>query len=45
MGPELMRKFGTGKPYLCGESIRDAVDGRRDGDVGRVVNRDGMQPW
>ncbi|KAJ4337903.1 hypothetical protein N0V95_008198 [Ascochyta clinopodiicola] len=45
MGPEFMRKFGAGEPHLGGEVIRDVVQGKRDADAGKVVNKDGVQPW
>ncbi|KAF9694230.1 hypothetical protein EKO04_007774 [Ascochyta lentis] len=45
MGPEFMRRIGAGEPRLGGEVIRDVVQGKRDGDAGKVVNRDGVQPW
>lgn len=45
MGPEFMRKVGAGEPHLGGELIRDVVEGRRDADAGKVVNKDGVQPW
>lgn len=45
MGPEFMRKIGAGEPSLGGELIRDVVQGKRDTDAGRVVNKDGVQDW
>lgn len=45
MGPEFMRKIGAGEPHLGGELIREVVEGKRDGDAGRVVNKDGVQDW
>ncbi|KAF2626415.1 hypothetical protein BU25DRAFT_343559, partial [Macroventuria anomochaeta] len=44
MGPEFMRKIWARELHLSGESIRDAVEGRRDEDARRVVNKDGVQP-
>ncbi|KAL4900858.1 hypothetical protein BDW74DRAFT_161228 [Aspergillus multicolor] len=44
-GPEQLRKFGAGEPEVAGPLFRDVLEGRRDGDVGRVVNRDGVQEW
>jgi NAD(P)-dependent dehydrogenase (short-subunit alcohol dehydrogenase family) len=45
MGPEFMRKIGAQEPHLGGEFIRDVVEGKRDGDAGKVVDKDGVQPW
>jgi hypothetical protein len=28
-----------------GGFIKDVVEGKRDADVGKVINKDGVQPW
>lgn len=43
--PEMLKKMGAGDPAVAGALFRDVLEGRRDGDVGKVVNRDGVQPW
>ncbi|KAJ5936751.1 hypothetical protein N7466_003201 [Penicillium verhagenii] len=43
--PEAFRKMGAGDPAVAGPFIRSVVEGERDGDVGRVVSRDGVQDW
>lgn len=43
--PEMLKKMGAGDPVVAGALFRDVIEGRRDGDVGKVVNRDGVQPW
>jgi hypothetical protein len=45
MGSEMLKKFGAGDPSLGGKLIGDVVHGLRDGDAGKVVNKDGVQPW
>ncbi|KAJ4370826.1 hypothetical protein N0V86_008519 [Didymella sp. IMI 355093] len=45
MGPEFMKKIGAGDPSTGGEFIKEVVEGRRDGDAGRVISKDGIQPW
>jgi len=45
MGPEFMRRIGAGEPHIGGELIRDVVQGKRDEEAGKVVNKDGVQPW
>lgn len=45
MGPDFMRSVGAGEPHLGGELVRDVVEGRRDGEAGKIVSRDGVQPW
>ncbi|KAF2824370.1 NAD(P)-binding protein [Ophiobolus disseminans] len=45
MGSEMLRKFGAGEPSVGGEFIADVVRGERDGDAGKVVSKDGVQPW
>ena len=43
--PERLKKAGAKDPKIGGELIRDVVEGKRDADVGKVVNQDGTQPW
>ena len=43
--PDLMKKFGAEDPVLGGNFIRDVLEGKRDADVGKVINRAGIQPW
>ena len=44
-GPELLKKMGAEDPALGGNFVRDVVEGKRDEDVGKVVSRQGVQPW
>ncbi len=43
--PEALKARGAGDPARGGELIRDIVEGRRDADVGKVVNSSGLQPF
>ncbi|KAL4877762.1 hypothetical protein BJY04DRAFT_209668 [Aspergillus karnatakaensis] len=43
--PEMLKKMGAGDPAVAGGLFRDVLEGGRDGDVGKVVSRDGVQPW
>jgi hypothetical protein len=45
MGPEMLKKFGAGEPSVGGVFIKDVVEGKRDDDTGKVINKDGVQPW
>lgn len=45
VGPELLKKAGATDPADGGSFIRRVVEGNRDEDVGRVINKDGVQPW
>jgi NAD(P)-dependent dehydrogenase (short-subunit alcohol dehydrogenase family) len=45
MGPEFMKKIGAGDPRTGGEFVREVVEGNRDGDAGKVINKDGVQSW
>lgn len=45
LGPDLLKKFGAGDPSVGGELIRDVVEGKRDEHAGKVINKDGVQPW
>lgn len=42
---ELNRKRGAGDPAVGGGFIRDVVEGKRDGDVGKVIRISSIQPW
>jgi NAD(P)-dependent dehydrogenase (short-subunit alcohol dehydrogenase family) len=44
MGSEFMRNIGAGDPSTGGDFIRDVVEGKRDEDAGKIINRDGVQP-
>ncbi|XWX00356.1 hypothetical protein V2A60_008376 [Cordyceps javanica] len=39
------KKMGAGDPALGGRFIKDVVEGTRDADAGKVITRDGIQPW
>ena len=43
--PEVMKKMGAIDPNIGAELVRDVVEGRRDGDVGKVVRKGNVQPW
>jgi len=45
MGPEMLKKWGAGDPSIGGVFIKDVVEGKRDEDSGKVINKDGVQPW
>lgn len=39
-------QMGALEPYIGGEFIRDVVEGKRDGDTGKVIRNKGViQPW
>lgn len=42
---EANKKMGAGDPAVGGAFVRSVVEGERDGDVGTVVRKDGVQPW
>lgn len=43
--PEAMRQMGAEDPVVGGNFIRDVLEGKRDSDTGRVISRQGIQPW
>ncbi|TQN65472.1 Short-chain dehydrogenase/reductase tropE [Colletotrichum shisoi] len=43
--PELLKKMGAGEPSDGGNLIKKVVEGERDADVGKVVNKGGIQSW
>lgn len=45
MGSDFLKKMGAGDPAVGGTFIKDVVDGKRDDDAGKVINKDGVQPW
>ena len=44
-GQELIKKMVAEDPALGGNFVRDVIEGKRDEDVGKVVSRQGVQPW
>ncbi len=46
IGKEKLKQMGALEPHIGGEFIKDVVQGKRDGDVGKVIRNDGqIQPW
>jgi hypothetical protein len=45
LGPDYLKSMGAEEPSVAGEFIRDVLVGERDGDCGRVVDRDGVVEW
>jgi hypothetical protein len=37
--------MGAIDPAIGGNFVKDVVEGKRDGDVGKVIRKDGVQPW
>ena len=45
-GPEWVRREMGGQPASIGANVvKSLVEGERDADVGKFVNKDGTQPW
>ena len=44
-GQEANKAMGAGDPEVAGEFVQSVLEGHRDGDVGKVILRDGVQPW
>ncbi len=42
---ELAIKMGTGHPSAGGRMLRSVVEGERDADVGKLINKDGIAPF
>lgn len=42
---EALKKMGAGDPAVAGPFIRSVLEGERDGDVGKVISKDGVQAW
>lgn len=43
--PEAAKKMGALDPGVAGPFICGVLEGQRDDDVGKVISRDGVQPW
>jgi NAD(P)-dependent dehydrogenase (short-subunit alcohol dehydrogenase family) len=43
--PEVLKKMGAQDPEVAGGFIRSVIEGERDGDVGKVILKDGVQEW
>lgn len=45
--PELLKSMGAGDPSQGGRALVECVEGKRDGEAGRVVNgfEEGVQAW
>ncbi|KAL7818477.1 NAD(P)-binding protein [Trichoderma gracile] len=44
-GVKLLKKLRAIDPRIGAGVVQGAIDGKRDADVGKVVNKDGIQPW
>jgi NAD(P)-dependent dehydrogenase (short-subunit alcohol dehydrogenase family) len=42
---EMLKSMGAGNPEIAGPFIRSVIEGDRDSDAGKVINKDGIQPW
>lgn len=42
---EFFKAIGAADPSIGGNLIRSIIEGENDGNVGKVVGQDGVQPW
>ena len=42
---EKVKEMGGGHPSIGGELLRDVVEGQRDKDTGKVIEKNGITPW
>jgi len=46
IGAEMLKRMGALEPHVGGEFIRDVVEGKRNGDVGKILRNNGaIQAW
>ncbi|OTA98163.1 hypothetical protein M426DRAFT_326205 [Hypoxylon sp. CI-4A] len=45
VGAERLKEMGALDPSVGGNLVKDVVEGKRDGDVGKVIRRTDVQPW
>jgi NAD(P)-dependent dehydrogenase (short-subunit alcohol dehydrogenase family) len=43
--PEMLRARGAGDPAVSAKTILDVCEGKRDGDIGKLLYKDGVLPW
>ncbi|KAM0246095.1 hypothetical protein ACHAQJ_010347 [Trichoderma viride] len=43
--PEWLKQMGAIDPQIGAEVVTSVIEGKRDADVGKVVNKSGIQPW
>ena len=42
---EKNKQSGAGDPSAGGDFVKTVLEGERDNDVGKIVNKGGLQPW
>lgn len=42
---EMVTEMGGGHPSIGGEMLKTVVEGKRDGEVGKIVNKDGISSF
>jgi NAD(P)-dependent dehydrogenase (short-subunit alcohol dehydrogenase family) len=45
MTPEQLKNIGAVDPAPEGYFIKDVVEGKRDADAGKIMRKNGIQPW
>jgi NAD(P)-dependent dehydrogenase (short-subunit alcohol dehydrogenase family) len=45
MGKDVLASMGAGNPSQGGEFITKVVEGERNADAGKVIDKNGVQPW
>ena len=45
IGSDTLKNMGARDPSQGGNFIRDVIEGKRDSDVGKVIDVKGIQPW
>lgn len=45
LAPEVAKAMNLGHPSAGGTLLRKVVEGERDAEVGKIVNKDNISPW
>ena len=45
VGPDKAKEMGAGHPSAGGKVLKSVVEGERDADVGKLINKDGFSRW
>lgn len=45
VGAQQLSKMGAIDPSIGGEFLKEVIEGKRDEDAGKVIRKNGVQPW
>jgi len=45
VGAQKLKEMGAMEPSIGGEFVKEVIEGKRDEDAGKAINKNGIQPW